>query len=309
MSGKMIGMMKPPVKSSKLGIHLLMVLTIFLAATSFPVVALITHALPPAILMLLRFVLAALLFAPFALRKSSGGIPSVNRLLRYMVLSIPSVIFFWCMFESLRYTSILNTGALYTLVPALVALYAYLINKEPVGKLRMFGIVVGTTGALWIVFRGDVQALIGLEVNRGDLLFLIGCFAFALYNPLLKRLYQGEPMMVLTFWILIWGSLFLFLLSLPHLNRIDWRGVDRSIYGGIVYLTICCTFITFYLVNYSTVRIGPTQVAAYGLLTPLFIILISLLLQMETFDQRVIPGIILILGSMVLIQLEMRKQS
>ena len=153
---------KPPVTREYL-VHGLMLLTITLAASSFPVVAAITHELPPEIIMLLRFSLASALFAPYVLLKHGLAVPSSSHILRYVILSIPLVVFFWCMFESLRYTSILNTGALYTTVPAITAVYALFINQEAIGKSRSLGLLIGTVGALWIVFRGDLDAYLGLE--------------------------------------------------------------------------------------------------------------------------------------------------
>jgi len=50
-------------------VHGLMLLTITLAASSFPVVAAITNELPPEIIMFLRFALATALFAPYVLLK------------------------------------------------------------------------------------------------------------------------------------------------------------------------------------------------------------------------------------------------
>jgi len=134
-------------------VHALMLMAIILAASSFPVGAAITNGLPPEILMFLRFLLASALFAPFVFIKHGIKLPSRRALLNYNILSIPLVVFFWCMFESLRYTSILNTGALYTIVPAITAVFALLINREMTGKIRSFGLFLGTIGALWIVLE------------------------------------------------------------------------------------------------------------------------------------------------------------
>ena len=294
---------KPPATREYL-VHGLMLLTITLAASSFPVVAAITHKLPPESIMLLRFTLAAALFAPYVLLKHGLMIPSSAYLLRYMILSIPLVAFFWCMFESLRYTSILNTGALYTTVPAITAVYALFINQEAIGKSRSVGLVIGTVGALWIVFRGDQDAFLGLELNYGDVIFLIGCLFLGLYNPLVKRFYRGEPMEIMTFWVLISGSMWLFMLSGQNIFYIDWLQVDQKVYTGVLYLALFPTLLSFFLLQFSTVRIGATKVAAYGFLTPVLVIIISILVGMETFIPDTTPGILLVIGSMFLIQRE-----
>jgi drug/metabolite transporter (DMT)-like permease len=292
---------------SNIHVHGLMLLAIILAASSFPVGAIITNELPPAVLMFIRFLLAALLFSPLVLHKHGIKVPNLKHLLRYAVLSALLTAFFWCMFESLRYTSVVNTGALYTLVPAFTAISAYLINKEIINNYRILGLLVGTIGALWIVFRGNIDHLLGVQLNYGDLIFILGCISLSLYNPMIRRLHTNEPMMVLTFWILTIGSIWLLLLSIRDIPQIDWKHIDDSVYLWTIYLAVFSTLITFFIINFSTIKIGATKVAAYGFLMPFFVILISLIVGLEKFEVILLPGILLILGSVIFIQFEMRS--
>lgn len=283
-------------------VHALMMLAIILAASSFPVGAIITDELPSVVLMFFRFLLATVFFAPIMLSRHGIKFPSKHSALRYIFLSIPLVAFFWCMFESLKYTSVLNTGALYTVVPAITAVCAFLINREISGKIRSFGLTIGTIGALWIVFRGNLDAFMGFELNYGDLIFLVGCVFLGLYNPLVKRFYHGEPTEIMTFWILLSGSVLLLILSAKLIIYVDWHNVKQSVYFGIVYISLFSTLATFFLVNYSTVRIGATKVAAYGFLTPVLVIAISILTGMEEFELIIVPGLVLILAAMIIVQ-------
>jgi len=59
------------------------------------------------------------------------------------------------MFEGLRYTSVINIGALITLVPVGTAVWAFIDNRDTPTTLRSLGLVLGTLGALLVVFRGD----------------------------------------------------------------------------------------------------------------------------------------------------------
>lgn len=300
---------KPTSDSSQFYVHGLMMLAIILAASSFPVGALITNELPASVLMFFRFLLASFLFLPFVIRRHGFAFPSVNALWRYAALGVPLAAFFWCMFESLRFTSVVNTGALYTLVPAFTAIAAYFINKEITKFFRIVGLIIGTMGALWVVFRGDINLLLGLHLNYGDLVFILGCISLSLYNPMIKRLHCGEPMMVLTYWVLVSGSVWLFLLSITSFAQIDWSQINNSVYLGTLYLAIFSTQITFFIINFSTLKIGATKVAAYGFLTPFFVIIMSLIMGLDDFNSVLLPGILLILVSMIFIQIDMPDKS
>ncbi|MBN0989574.1 DMT family transporter [Amphritea pacifica] len=287
-------------------IHLLMLLMVALIASSFPVGALITSGLPPEVMMLIRFALAALLFAPYVFIRNGWHLPPPRRLLGYAILSIPLVVFFWCMFEALRYTSALNTGAIYTTVPAMTAVYVFFINREATGTRRASGLLLGTLGALWIVFRGDLDSLLQLDINRGDLLFTLGCLFMGTYNPLIRKFYAGEPMELMTFWVISFGALWLLLLSIPGLDQIAWRDVDSNVYLGILYLAVFTTLVSFFLLQLGTIVLGATQVAAYSFLTPVFVLIINLLLGSAVFQWQLLPGIALVLLAMLLVQQEKR---
>lgn len=290
--------------SSNLYVHALMLLMIFLAATSFPVGKAITYGLPPDVMMMLRFFTAALLFAPYVFGKHGFKLPPMQSLLGYGLLSIPLVTCFWTMFEALRYTSAVNTGAIYTMVPAITAIFAFLINKEKASIRRSMGLMVGTIGALWIVFRGDVQAVIGLELNYGDVIFMFGVTCMSFYSSMIKRVYKGEPMVVMTFWVILTGGFWLLMLSLSSLPSIEWRQVELSVYGGVLYLAIFTTLATFFLIQYGTVKLGPTKVAAYGFLTPIFVLSMTMIIGMSKFEWSFVPGVVLVLLAMRLIQMD-----
>jgi len=123
-----------------------------------------------------------------------------------------------------------------------------------------------------------------------------------MYNPFFKKLYDGKPMLVTTFWVLISVSVWLFLLSVTSIEYIDWSNIESDVYLGVVYLSLFATLITFFIMNYSTVRIGATKVSAYSLLTPLFVISMSMFIGVDSFDLVILPGILLILGAMIFIQ-------
>jgi len=280
----------------------IMLVSVLLAATSFPIAKNITFAMPAAAMMCVRFLFAALIFAPYVFIKNGWRLPKPERLLTYLVLSIPLVGFFWAMFESLRYTSVMNTGALYCSVPAITAVYAFIINKERQSLIRTLGLLLGTFGALWIVFKGDLNALLSLSFNRGDIIFLMGCLLMGIYNPLIKKFYKNEPMEVMTFWVLLSAGVILAFVSFSDLTQIEWLEIPFSVYSGLAYVSIFTTLITFFLVQFCTVKIGATRVASFGLLTPLFVMVLSVVTGFDEFKLILLPGILLVVLALFIIQ-------
>ncbi len=289
--------------------HFLMLVTIVLVASSFPVGEAITNDLPPTIMMLLRFLLAAALFAPYVFIKHGlTHFPSRQGIFHYTVLSAPLVIFFWCMFEALRYTTAINTGALFTLVPAITAVFAFFINREITGKLRTLGLLLGTAAALMIVFREE-GALANFETNQGDLIFFIGCLFMGLYNALVKKFYRGEPMEVMTFWVLLAGASWLLIASWNDLTHVNWIEIENQTFVGIFYLSLFTTLITFFLLQLCVIKIGATNAVAYNFLTPVIVLIISIMMGNQEFEYAFLPGMFLVFIAMIIIQRKPNKAS
>ncbi len=283
-------------------VHALMVLAAILVSTSFVVGKGIADGLDPAVLTLVRFVIAALLFAPYVHRSHSLALPSWPRLRGYGAISLMLVIFFWCMFASLRYTSALNTSALFTLVPGISGVYGAVLLRERLGIPRLLALLFGMVGALWIIFRGDYHLLLALAFNRGDLIFLAGCFAMAFYTPLVKLFYRQEPMAVMTFWVLVTGVGWLLMLSAPRLAAVPWRQVAPTVWAGIAYLAIFSTIITFFLTHFATPRIGSTRVMAYSYFYPALVLGLNWLLGQDLPPLLTLPGVIIVLLATVVLQ-------
>jgi|APSaa5957512535_1039671.scaffolds.fasta_scaffold65138_2 drug/metabolite transporter (DMT)-like permease len=273
-----------------------------LVATSFPVGAAITHGLAPELLTLLRFALATLVFAPYVIWRHGFAIPSAKSLAGYAAISAALVTFFWCMFAALRLTSALNTSALFTVLPAISAIYAAILVRERLGKHRLVALIVGAVGALWVVFRGDLDLFLGLEVNKGDLLFLAGLGAMGLYTPLVQRLSRGEPAAVMTFWTMAMGTVWLLLLNNLAVFRIEWGAIEVEVLAGIAYLAVFTTIISFFIIQHGTLRLGPTRVMSYSYLTPAFVVVIEWAFGKGLPSAMTLPGVAIIVAAMFVVQ-------
>ena len=291
-----------PARTGKAHAHALAILIIVIISTSFPLGEHITHGLDPAVLMCIRFVLAAFLMAPIVAWREGLSLPAPRSFLRYLALGAPLAFFFWCMFESLRTTSGLNTSAIFTIVPGLSALFGAVLVGERLGLHRLAALVLGMIGALWIVFRGDPARLLNLEVNIGDGIFLAGCLGYAIYGSLIKRLHRGEPVLVQTFWTMVAAGLWLLAASNVKLWRTDWARVEAVVLGGIVYLAILPTVVTFFLTQYTTLRIGPTRVMAYSYALPAIVLLIDLALGKPAPPLLTVPGLAIVLAASLVVQ-------
>jgi drug/metabolite transporter (DMT)-like permease len=283
-------------------VHGLMLLAAILVSSSFTVGKAITHGLDPAVLILIRYLLATILFAPLVIGKRLFFLPPARQLLGYSTISACTVGFFWCMFAALRHTSAINTSIIFTLVPGISGVYSALFLRERLGASRLLALLCGMFGALWVIFRGDIHRLLAMDINRGDLLFLAGCFLMAAYTPLVKKVHRQESMLVMTFWVLATGCGWLFLLAAPRLGAVDWQGVEPMVWLGVLYLGIFTTIVTFYLTHLATPYLGPTRVMAYSYFYPAFVLVIDWAMGHPLPAPIILPGVVVVTLAIVVIQ-------
>ena len=79
---------------------------------------------------------------------------------------------------------------------------------------------------------------------------------------------------------------------------------DASVWLGIAYLAGPSTAATFWILQYTTPRLGPSRVAAYTFLTPSAVATIEWGLGLSAPQWAVLPGIGLTLLAVWLLQLD-----
>jgi drug/metabolite transporter (DMT)-like permease len=286
--------------AARLRVHLLLFCSTTLVSTSFIVAEIIAGALDPLVLTFVRFVVAALMLLPVVAIRHGVKI-SVSAFAGYALISGCLVVFFWAMFMSLRFTTPLNISVLFTLVPAVSALFAALINREKIGFYLLCGLVVGLAGAVWVIFEGDLGLISRMQWNRGDLIFSGGCLAMACYTPLIRRVHHGEPMEVMTFWVLVSGCLWM-LPGIAHiLPSVPVSAIDPSVWLWIVYLALFSTVVSFYMTQSATRVIGPTRTISYSYLYPMLVVVLEFLIGRGWPPLQIFPGIVLTFAAMLLV--------
>ena len=259
--------------------HLAMLAFSLLIAGSFSLGVKIANMMDPAAMMAVRFMIAGALVGVFAFagpgfRKSDFKAPW-----RYFLLGGLFAIYFTLMFIGLKTASPVSSSAVFTLTPVMSAVFGYFILGQITTRWMALGLAVGAVGAVWVIFRGDVNAMMRLDIGKGEAIYFVGCVAHALYTPLVRKLNWGEPTVVFTFGMIVAGCLILSILSAPELLATDWTSFPAIFWIGLFYLAICASAMTFFLLQFAAMHLPAANVMAYTYLTPSWVIVWELLLN------------------------------
>lgn len=281
--------------------HLAMLLFAALIAGSFTTGALAVPFLAPLPLNAIRFILAAVLMGVFAfgIARAPFGWPAAPW--RFGITGFLMAIYFVTMFIALLFTLPVATSAVYTLVPLMTAGTALVLVGQRAGPVVLLSLALAGFGAVWVIFRGDLKALLGFEVGQGELIYFIGCVAYAVYTPLLRRFSRSEPALVLSFWTLLATAVWITAAGMPDIVRVDWLHLPPVVWWVVLYLAVGPTAICFFLIQFASHHLPAAKVIAYGYLTPAFVILFEGLVGHGWPTPSVLAGAaVIVLGLIVL---------
>jgi len=282
--------------------HLAMLLFALLVSTSFTVGAAITDALDPVALTFLRFIVAAAIFGFLLSIRETWHLPGARDFARYGIIGLLLVIFFVTMFEALRLSSSISLSAVFTLVPLMTALVSRLILKQRPSLVLMVGLLVAALGALWVIFEGSIDDLVGFSVETGEIVFFVGCVAYSIYSPAVRKLHRGESIMALTFWTIVASTTILAVYGFDVITQTRWDLVPGSVYAGIVYLGIATTAVSFFLIKFASMHLPAAKVMAYTYLIPALVVAQLAILGAAWPPLTVMAGIGVITIAMLVLQ-------
>jgi drug/metabolite transporter (DMT)-like permease len=273
--------------------HLAMLLFSALVAGSFSLGSLAANEISPAAMTAARFLIAAGIIGGAAM--ATTGLPrsAFAAPWRYVVMGGLLAIYFVLMFEGLKTAAPVSTAAVFTLTPLMAAGFGWALLRQRMTPRMAVALLIGGAGALWVIFRADLAALLSFRIGKGEVIYFWGCMAHALYTPMVRKLNRGESTVVFTFGTLLAGCIILLIYAWSDLWATDWVNLPPIVWITLIYISIFASAATFLLLQYATLRLPSSKVMAYTYLTPSWVILWEIALGNSTPPGLVIGGVVL----------------
>ena len=267
-----------------------------LVAGSFSLGGQIANEIAPAALNAVRFALSAAVVGAVIWARGGGMTTLTDALTapwRYGLLGLLFAIYFVTMFEGLKTAPPVSAAAVFTLTPVMSGIFGYLLLRQLFGARIMVALGLGAMGALWVIFRADIAALMAFEIGRGEVIFFWGCIAHAAYTPLVRVLNRGEPILVFTFWTLSFSTVIIGVWGWRDLVATDWGALRPLVWITLLYVAIAASAMTVFLVQFASMRLPSSKVMAYTYLTPSWVLIWELGLGQPMPPMAVLGGIAL----------------
>jgi len=272
-----------------------------LVAGSFSLGGQVANEIEPAALNAVRFVIAMVVVGLWCWLRGGISLSAARAPWRYLILGGLFATYMVTMFEGLKTAEPVSAAAVFTLTPVMSAGFGFLMLRQVLSLRIALALAIGACGALWVIFRADLAALLAFEIGVGEAIFFWGCMAHAAYTPGFKLFNRGEPALVFTFYTIAACALLLCLYGWRDILATDWMALRPMVWITILYVAVAASTFTVLLVQVAAMRLPASKVMAYTYLTPTWVLLWEIALGQPVPPVLVLGGVGLTITALILL--------
>ena len=255
--------------------------------------------IPPMTLVFFRWSLVWLILLPFTYKNIINHKKIIlNNMPLLLFLSLTSVgLFNSFTYLSLVHTQVINASLFNTAIPAIIILLCFIFKIEKTNKYQILGLIVSVIGILSIITKLNLEIILSLSFNKGDLIMIGGVITWGLYSSFLKRKTFTLPLLTLVHILCSFGLIFIFpqfIFEFSHGLILDF---DLNLFYILIFLALFPSIGSYYCWAGAVSIIGANRAGIFLSLIPLFSTIMAIFFYDEQFQFfHLIGAILIILG-------------
>jgi drug/metabolite transporter (DMT)-like permease len=232
----------------------------------------LSEIVPPVSLAFWRWVVAVIVFLPFALKPLIAERQQLLKNIRYLSVTalLGVTVFNTLIYIAGHTTSALNLSLIAITFPIFIIILSRMFYGEMITANKMLGIALVIGGVVLLITKGDLSVLRNISFAVGDLWMLSASAIFAIYSILIKQ--KPIELSIWAFQLSTFslGLLFLFPFFVWESSTVSPGNYDTTTVLSILYVGIFASLIAFILWNKAIVNIGPSKSGLVYYTLPLF---------------------------------------
>lgn len=289
--------------------YLLLVLSALFWSGNFVISRGMHAEIPPITLAFWRWVAALAILSLFAVRHLWRDREMARRHFRYITLQglVGVAGFNTFVYLAMQTTTAINAVLVNSCIPVLIVVCSWVFYREMLTVRQGLGVLVSLTGVMLIVSRGEVDSLLAVDFNRGDLLVLVAALLWAIYSTNLKRYPQGLHPLAYQSGIVIVGVVILFPFYLLELASGKTMALTAATVSTIGYVALFASVLAYLCWNRAVRDVGANKAGPFIHLMPVFATILAVLFLGETLEGYHLQGIGLIFVGITLTTFRVRR--
>ena len=242
--------------------------------------------IPPMTLNVFRWITVWIILIPFTYKEIYINLPYIRK--NFLIIGFMGVItistFNSVVYVALNYTQVINAVLVLAAIPAATIVLSSLMKIEKTNFFQIFGLILSIVGIGSIISNGDIQRIISLSFNKGDLWMLVCVLTWALYSTLLKKNKFKFSQFTLIQLMVSFGLLFL----IPQYFYEKSIGLEvnfnKAFFLILFYVVIFPAIAAYYCWQKGVEIIGPNRASMFIQLMPLFSAIMAIIIFKEKFE-------------------------
>ena len=255
--------------------------------------------IPPLSLVFYRWSLVWIILLPFTYKEIIKYKDTIfNNLPLLFFLGFTSVgLFNSFTYLSLIHTQVINSTLFNTAIPAVIILLCFLFKIEKTNKFQILGLIISVIGILSIITKLDIEILLSLDFNKGDIIMVGGVITWGVYSTLLKKKKFTLPLLTLVHVICTFGLICVLPQFLYEYSQGQVIKIDINLFYTLIFLALFPSIGSYYCWAGAVSIIGANRAGIFLSLIPLFSTILAIAIFNEQFQFfHLIGAILIILG-------------
>ena len=255
--------------------------------------------IPPMSLVFYRWSLVWLILLPFTFKEIIKSKEIIIKNLPFLLfLALTSVgLFNSFTYLSLVHTQVINASLFNTAIPAIIILLCFLFKIEKTNKYQILGLIISVLGILSIITKLNLEIILSLNFNKGDLIMIGGVITWGLYSSFLKRKTFTLPLLTLVHVLCSFGLIFIFPQFIYEFSQGQKIDLNIDLFYILIFLALFPSIGSYYCWAGAVSIIGANRAGIFLSLIPLFSTIMAIFFYKEQFQFfHLIGAILIILG-------------
>lgn len=258
---------------------------------------------PPIVIAFLRFFMATVILFPMLYLKTNK-IFSEQKInyLKFALLGLFGVCLYNVNFlTGLKTVEAGRSAMIIALNPVLGALFSFLFFKEKLRLTQVLGVIIGLTGTLIVLTRGDLLKIVSFNIGAGEIYLVFAVLSWITYT-MLGKIYLRT---ISTFESITWACFFgLILLTPMAIKNGLIESLTRFQFVDLINLTnlgFFSTVLGFSWYYEGVKELGVAKTTSYINLLPLIGLMSGVLILNEKVTPPLLVGGVFILSGIFLV--------
>ena len=242
--------------------------------------------IPPLTLNFLRWALVWIVLVPFTYKDIYNNLSNIKK--NWLVISFMGIItistFNSVVYYALNYTQVINAVLVLATIPAATIVFSSLMNIEKTNIYQILGLFLSVIGIGSIISNGDIEKIITLSFNKGDLWMLVCVLTWSLYSTLLKKnKFKFSHFSLIQLMVTV-GILFLIPQFIYEQSNDLEVNFNKAFFSILFYVVVFPAIAAYYCWQKGVEIIGPNRASMFIQLMPLFSAVMAIVIFNEKFE-------------------------